>query len=79
MNSCMLAHATYAEEDAAREEWFAGIADRRRKKEDEAAAVEERRTRLIELTHKEEERERLAAESKRQAQATNKAGTDWWR
>ena len=79
MNSCMLAHATYAEEDAAREEWFAGIAERRKKKEEEAVAVEERRKRLIELTHKEEERERLEAEARKKEQGASKAGKGWWR
>jgi len=79
MNSCMLAHATYAEEDAAREEWFAGVADRKRKKEEEAAAVEARRMRLIELTVKEEEREKAEAEAKRKQQEASKAGKGWRR
>ena len=29
MNSCMIAHATRQAEDAAREEWFAGVQERR--------------------------------------------------
>lgn len=33
MNSCMKAHATPAEQDAAREEWFAGRAERQRERE----------------------------------------------
>ena len=79
MNSCMLAHATYAEEDAAREEWFAGIAERRKKKEDEAVAVEDRRKHLIELTRKEEEKERMKLEAKKQEGEPSKASSGWWR
>lgn len=30
MNSCMIAHASQEEEDAAREEWFATLEDRKR-------------------------------------------------
>ena len=33
MNSCMIAHASQKEEDAAREEWFATLDVRRRERE----------------------------------------------
>jgi COX assembly mitochondrial protein 1 len=36
MNSCMKVHATPAEHDAAREEWFAGRMERQREKERKA-------------------------------------------
>ena len=36
MNSCMKAHATPAEQDAAREEWFAGRVERHRERERKA-------------------------------------------
>ena len=36
MNSCMKAHATPEEQDAAREEWFAGRIERQREKERKA-------------------------------------------
>lgn len=36
MNSCMKAHATEAEHDAAREEWFAGRLERQRERERKA-------------------------------------------
>lgn len=79
MNSCMLAHATYAEEDAAREEWFTGIMDRRKKKEEEAVAVEVRRKRLIEMTQNEEARERLEAEAKKKDPEATKVAKGWWK
>lgn len=60
MNSCMIAHATRAEEDAARAEWFSGREERRKKREEEAAAVERRREEVIALIKKEEEKERFA-------------------
>lgn len=60
MNSCMVAHATRAEEDAAREEWFSSREERRKKREAEAAAVERRRDEVIHLIRKEEEREEIA-------------------
>ncbi|ERF70025.1 hypothetical protein EPUS_03577 [Endocarpon pusillum Z07020] len=60
MNSCMITHATRAEEDAARAEWFAGREDRRKKRQEEAAAVERRREEVIELIKGEEAREGVA-------------------
>ena len=60
MNSCMITHATRAEEDAARAEWFAGREDRRKKRQEEAAAVERRREEVIELIKREEAKERVA-------------------
>lgn len=33
MNSCMVSHATLGEQDAAREEWFAGLDGRERDRE----------------------------------------------
>lgn len=78
MNSCMILHATPAEEDAAREEWFAGIQLRRRQKEEELLAVEKRREEVIELTKKQEEKEKIEAEQKEQEKAKEpKKG--WWR
>lgn len=44
MNSCMKAHATPAEHDAAREEWFAGRMERHRQRERKARrAMEQER------------------------------------
>lgn len=60
MNSCMIAHATRAEEDSARAEWFSGREERRKKREEEAAAVERRRGEVIDLIKQEEEKERLS-------------------
>ena len=34
MNSCMVAHASQKEQDAAREEWFATMDDRRKAREE---------------------------------------------
>ena len=34
MNACMVQHATQAEQDAAREEWFKGKEDRKREREE---------------------------------------------
>ena len=48
MNSCMVAYATQAEQDAAREEWFATIDDRRRQK-----AEKEEKKREQERFHRE--------------------------
>ena len=59
MNSCMIAHATRAEEDAARAEWFSGREERKKNREEEAAAVERRREEVIDLIKKEEGKERL--------------------
>lgn len=79
MNSCMLANSSHAEQDAAREEWFAGVLDRRKKKADELAEVEKRRERIIQLTRKQEEKEAAEAEAKRQAEAAKGKGTGWFR
>ena len=35
MNSCMIAHATQEEQDAARQEWFATRLDRKREREEQ--------------------------------------------
>jgi len=83
MNSCMIQFATKAEEDAAREEWFAGILERRQKKEEELAAVEKRRVEVIEMTRKQEEKERIEMEKKLAAQPKEKqekkSSGSWWR
>lgn len=72
MNSCMILHATAAEEDAAREEWFANIQDRRKKREEEAVEVEKRRQEVIELTRKKAEQEKVEAETKKQEETKKK-------
>lgn len=83
MNSCMIKWATKAEEDAAREEWFQGVLDRRRQREEELAAVEKRRQEVIELTRKQEEKEALEAARKlaadKEGEAKKKSGSSWWR
>lgn len=43
MESCMVGFATRAEEDAAREEWFAKVGERRRKREEEERWKEQQR------------------------------------
>jgi COX assembly protein 1 len=48
MNSCMMAHATQAEHDRAREEWFAGRMERARERE-----MKERRKLEQERFHRE--------------------------
>lgn len=57
MNSCMITHATLAEEDAARAEWFSGREERKKRREEEAAAVERRREEVIRLIKREAEKE----------------------
>ncbi|EXJ88094.1 hypothetical protein A1O1_05022 [Capronia coronata CBS 617.96] len=82
MNSCMIQAATKAEEDAAREEWFAGVLERRKQREEEMAAVEKRRLEVIEMTRKQEEKERLEMEKKmaeEKQQQTKKTAGSWWR
>ncbi|EXJ86878.1 hypothetical protein A1O3_03832 [Capronia epimyces CBS 606.96] len=82
MNGCMIQFATKAEEDAAREEWFAGVLERRKQKEEELAAVEKRRVEVIELTRKQEEKERLEMEKKLAEEKQNegkKTRGSWWR
>lgn len=81
MNSCMVANATPAAEDAARNEWFAGRQERRRKKEEELVKVEQRRAEVIELTMRQEaiEKEREEAASKaKEAEAGGKKSGGWW-
>jgi COX assembly protein 1 len=58
MNSCMVAHATAAEEDRAREEWLRGREARQRERARESARVEERRREVIELIRRQEEKEK---------------------
>ncbi|KAI9682273.1 MAG: hypothetical protein M1817_000327 [Caeruleum heppii] len=48
MNSCMVIHATQAEQDAAREEWFATRLDRQREREEK-----ERKRKAQERFHRE--------------------------
>ncbi|KAK5046177.1 hypothetical protein LTR84_008634 [Exophiala bonariae] len=71
MNSCMIAHATKAEEDGAREDWFAGVMERKRKKEEESVAVEKRRVEIIELTRRQEEKEKAELELKKAQEEKN--------
>jgi COX assembly mitochondrial protein 1 len=78
MNSCMITHATRAEEDAARAEWFSGREDRRRKREDDAAAVERRREEVIALIKREEEKEKLAKEKALDARLSAESSKGWW-
>ncbi|KAK5035162.1 hypothetical protein LTS07_002598 [Exophiala sideris] len=75
MNSCMILYATKAEQDAAREDWFAGVLERRRKKEEEHIAVEKRRVEVIEMTKKQEEKERIETENKLAQQQKEKEVT----
>ena len=85
MNSCMIAHATKAEEDGAREDWFAGVIERRQKKEEELAAVEKRRVEIIDMTRWQEAKEKAelelkkAAEENAKADSTKKSGWIWGR
>jgi hypothetical protein len=81
MNSCMVANATPAAEDAARKEWFAGRAERRRKKEEELVKVEERRVEVIDLIKRQELVEREREEATRilkEADAAGKKKSGWW-
>ena len=68
MNSCMIAHASQKEEDAAREEWFATIDVRRHERE----AKEE----------KKKEQEKLVVPNLLLAEETVDMGRrfyrDWW-
>lgn len=64
MNSCMIAHSGPATEDAAREEWFSGVEDRRRKREEEAVKVEQRRKQIIDMTREQEKKEKAEMEAK---------------
>ncbi|RVX67522.1 hypothetical protein B0A52_08875 [Exophiala mesophila] len=71
MNSCMIAHATKAESDAAREEWFAGRMEQKSKRDAEAIEIEKRRAEIIEMTRRQEEKERMEAE-RTKAQSSTK-------
>ncbi|RMD43785.1 hypothetical protein DV735_g1381, partial [Chaetothyriales sp. CBS 134920] len=63
MNSCMMLHAREKRiKDEAREEWFAGIVERRRKVKEDLEAVEKRRQQVIDLIRKQEEKEKAEAE-----------------
>jgi COX assembly mitochondrial protein 1 len=79
MNSCMIAHATRAEEDAARAEWFSGRVERRKKREDDAAAVERRREEVIDMIKREEEKEMIAKARATEARTTAERDKGWWR
>ncbi len=79
MNSCMIAHATRAEEDAARAQWFSGREERRKKREEEAVAVERRREEVIDLIKKEEEKEKLAKARTGDGKAAVESDKGWWR
>lgn len=81
MNSCMVANATPAAEDAARSEWFAGRAERRRMQDEELVKIEERRVEVIDLIKRQEliEREREeAARILKEAEAGGKKKSGWW-
>ena len=65
MNSCMILHARGELEDEARREWYVGIQERRRKRREELEQVEVRRKEVIELTRRQEEKERVEEERKR--------------
>ncbi|CAI7641517.1 unnamed protein product [Penicillium bialowiezense] len=60
MNSCMIAHAKPEEEDRAREEWFAGIGERRRARDEELAGVAKRRAEVQAIMREDEIRRREA-------------------
>ena len=53
MNSCMIAHASQKEEDAAREEWFATI-DVRRQEREEKEIKKKEQEKLVKSLLKEE-------------------------
>jgi COX assembly mitochondrial protein 1 len=78
MNSCMISHATRAEEDAARAEWFSGRDERRRKREEEAAAVERRREEVIDLIKKAEEKEKTQEAARSGAKSMAESNKTWW-
>jgi hypothetical protein len=68
MNSCLRRHGTQAEQDRAREEWFAT----RVQKKKEAAAQEEERLRIVYA-----ERKRIEdIEARKRAEQTSKHS--WW-
>jgi COX assembly mitochondrial protein 1 len=78
MNSCMISHATRAEEDAARAEWFSGRDERKRKREVEVAAVERRREEVIDLIKKAEEKEKTQETTGLGAKNTAENNKAWW-
>lgn len=69
----MIAHATKAESDGAREEWFSGLMEQKTKKEAEAIEIEKRRTEIIQMTKRQEEKERLEAERIKAQNSTSKS------
>lgn len=79
MNSCMVAHATRAEEDGARAEWFSGREERRKKREEEAAGVERRREEVIVMIKREEEKETITKARASDAKTTEERNKGWWR
>lgn len=56
MNGCMVAHAKPEEADRAREEWFAGVEERRRLRDEENRRVGKRREEVIRMMREDEER-----------------------
>jgi COX assembly protein 1 len=71
MNSCMKAHATAAEQDAAREEWFAQRLERQRERERKERRKSEQEAFLREwwgLPEKDREARRLEEEKLRRAE-----------
>jgi COX assembly mitochondrial protein 1 len=74
----MIAHATRAEEDAARAEWFSGREERRKKREDDAAAVERRREEVIDMIKREEEKETIAKARAIEVRTTAERDKGWW-
>jgi COX assembly mitochondrial protein 1 len=89
MNSCIMQYATKAEEDAAREEWFAGLMARKREKEQAKEKNEEVKKRVLAMAEQVKERDRQEAEKKIHNNNTStgsEAGTgrekssrSWWR
>ena len=78
MNSCMIAHANKTEEDAAREEWFAGLMERQQKKEVEQIGVEKRRAEIIEMTRKQEAKEQAELERKKEEEKNPGQKNSWF-
>ena len=71
MNGCMTGHATQAEQDAAREEWFARRAERAREKEQKARRKMEQEEFIREwwgLPEKDREARRREEEKMRQGE-----------
>lgn len=75
MNGCMKAHATAEEQDAAREEWFAGRVERQRERERKAHRKLEQETFLREWWGlPEKDREELRREQERLARGERVGG-----